>query len=397
MTILFNITDAVGTAPNHGVTRTERRLAVNMLGQSDVRFVVVRDGRLMEADSAAVTPFLELAGDSAEPYVERFGVDPPPTTGSGSFASRARRRLGRRDRSRALPLRPVHACAEDTLVSVGLDWVHGTLDVAERHVFGTGGRFVGMCYDLIPIDHPEWLFPPDPLGFRRYIERMERVAQSIMCISEHTRRDLLRHLPSLGTERAPVVRLGADAAVSLTPAHDAFARTLFSGEPYAIYCATVDRRKNHHVLYRAMREMTNSGIRGNMVFVGRLGSGVSDLVDCLRHDRSIAGRIAHITNCDDAHLAALYRHAACAVYPSLYEGWGLGVTEALAHGTPCLVASGSSLGEAGLGVCQELPPLRTQPWVEAIAECFAQTPSLPALALPTWEAAASEILGVVAR
>jgi glycosyltransferase involved in cell wall biosynthesis len=274
--------------------------------------------------------------------------------------------------------------------------VNDTLDVAERSVFGSGGRFVGMCYDVIPVDHPEWLFPPDPEGFRRYLGRLARVSSRVMCISQCTRRDLVRHEPSLRGDRSPVIRLGADAASSGGPEEDAFAAALFGGEPYAIYCATVDRRKNHQVLYRAMRELARAGIVGNIVFVGRMGSGVDDLVDCLRHDRTVAGRIAHVTDCDDAHLGALYRHAACAVYPSLYEGWGLGVTEALAHETPCLIASGSSLGEAGLGVCRELHPLRTGEWVAALVEYFAEPPVLPSLDLPTWASAADELLEVAA-
>src|SRR5690606_20040285 len=144
------------------------------------------------------------------------------------------------------------------------------------------------------------------------------------------------------------------AAVEVGEDQERFAAGLCDGEPYAVYCATLDRRKNHRVLYRAAREMARQGIPGNIVLVGKVGTGVDDLMYSLRHDPQIAGRFVHVTNCDDAHLAAIYRRARFAVYPSLYEGWGLGVTEALAHGKPCLIAEGSSLSEAGLGVCREL-------------------------------------------
>src|SRR4029079_9941139 len=97
---------------------------------------------------------------------------------------------------------------------------------------------------------------------------------------------------------------------------------------------------------RAMKEMVRSERGGNIAFVGKLGSGSSDLIDSLRFDQQTAGRIVHVSNCDDSHLAALSSQPSFAGYPSLYEGWGLGVTEAIVHGKPCLVASGSSLGEA---------------------------------------------------
>jgi glycosyltransferase involved in cell wall biosynthesis len=169
---------------------------------------------------------------------------------------------------------------------------------------------------------------------------------------------------------------------------------LFDGEPFAVYCATIDRRKNHQLLYRVAKHMARQGSRGNIAFVGNVGSGVGDLIDCLRHDPLVAGRIAHIAECDDPYLAAIYRRARFAVYPSLYEGWGLGVTEALAHDTPCLVACGSSLGEAGLGVCRELHPLRTQEWVEAMTAYFVEPPGVPTIQVPTWAEAAETILAV---
>lgn len=397
MTLLFNVTDAIGTAPNHGITRTERRLA-QALDDHDVGFVVVREGRLWRVVGESIGPFVDRGLVDMRPVVERFGVDAAPAGGrSLSMRARLSGRGGVGNTSRTVPIEPLRATSDDTIVSVGLDWVHGMVHHAERHVFGAGGRFVGMCYDLIPIDHPEWLFPPDPDGFRRYLRDMTRVASSVLCISECTQRDLLRHFPELGAERSPVIRLGADVAESVSAEHDRFAASVFGDQPYAIYCATLDRRKNHQLLYRAMRELVRRGVPGNLVFVGRVGSGVDDLLDCLRHDRAVAGRVAHVTDCDDLHLAALYRRATCAVYPSLYEGWGLGVTEALAHGTPCVVATGSSLPEAGLGVCRELSPLRTAPWVDTLAEYFADPPSLPALQLPTWAGAARDLIDLVQR
>jgi len=397
MTVLFNVTDAIGDAPHHGITRTERRLAAALLGRDDIEFVVVRGGRLLRVEPDQVGALIENNGRTSTPTVERFGVDPPPRPPSRASVVLDRRRFSQRGPgNRSVLLDPVVAGSDDVLVSVGLDWVHHTLDVAERHVFGSGGRFLSMCYDLIPIDHPEWLFPPDADGFRAHLRRAVRCSSAVLCISTSTQRDLLRHFPELGVDRAPLITLGADAASRSDPEHAAFAATLFDGEPYAIYCATIDRRKNHQVLYRAMRELSRRGSPGNLVFVGRTGSGTGDLIDSMRHDSTISGRIAHVTDCDDAHLAALYERSVGAVYPSLYEGWGLGVTEALAHGKPCVVASGSSLGEAGLGVCPELHPLRTAEWTDALERLFGTVIAVPDFELPTWEAAADQMLGVAA-
>jgi glycosyltransferase involved in cell wall biosynthesis len=397
MSMLFNVTDAVGSASNHGITRTERKLAAALADHDDVVFVVMHRGVLWRVETSDVVARLRPQEDSGQPKVERFGVDRVPESGASSSARSILRRRHRNSSSRtaasSIGLTRLELASDQTLVSVGLDWVHGTLAEAERLVLGHGGRFVGFCYDMIPIDHPEWIYPAEPERFVRYYERMIRVASEVMCISHSTRRDFMRGFPSVDEARAPVIRLGADAAAAVGDRELAWVDEHLGDEPYAVYCATIDRRKNHALLARVAKQIARSDRPGRFVFVGMVGSGVSDLIDVMRHDRSTAGRIVHVTECDDAHLAAIYRRASFAVYPSLYEGWGLGVTEALAHGKSCIVAGGSSLGEAGLGVCPELHPLRTREWVERISQYFAEPPVLPAIDLPTWESAARDLIG----
>ena len=401
MTLYFNVTDAIDDAPNHGITRTERRLATALAGFGDVAFVVVGGGHLWRVDETLVTAGSVSANEGDTPTVERFGVTPAPaprTAASGRDVRRVARSLGasiralsnRADRG-PMPADRVKVRPDDVFVSAGLDWVRDVPTVADRVVFGAGGHFIAFCYDTIPIDHPEWLFPPDPRRFAEHFDRITRAADRVVAISECTKRDFCRLYPRYRTDRVPVIQLGADAAVEFDHHHREFAARLFDGEPFAIYTATVDRRKNHTVLYRAVRELARRGVPANLLFVGRLGNGTTDLVDAIRHDRSVAGRIAHVTNCDDRYLAACYERASFAVYPSLYEGWGLGVTEAMAHGKACVVASGSSLGEAGLGVCRELHPLKTLDWADAITEYFAAPPEVPARSIPTWEHAAGAV------
>jgi glycosyltransferase involved in cell wall biosynthesis len=398
MTVFFNVTDAIGESSHHGITRTERQLAAALARRPGVDFVILADGRLRRVDTVDVVGRLHPDEGDGAPVVERYGVDRPPAQRRAANMSFRRVQAARASRVRTRP--PTGGTPEigpgDALVSVGLDWVHGLLDEAERWAFGKDARYFGFCYDLIPIDHPEWLFPPDPLGFDQHFHRVTRVASSVLCISENTRSDFVRHYPDYGAERVQVLRLGADAAVATRAEHDRFAATLFDGEPYAVYCATIDRRKNHQLVYRVAKEMARDGVAGNIAFVGKIGSGVEDLIDSLRHDPGIAGRIAHVSNCEDQYLAAMYKRARFAIYPSLYEGWGLGVTEALAHGTPCIVATGSSLGEAGLGVCLELHPLRTSEWVRAMNRYFDERPVLPVIHIPTWEEAADSLLELVA-
>lgn len=402
MTLLFNVTDAISSASNHGITRTERQLARSLADRPGVEYVAMANGRLWSIDRGVVATLLDPVAVALVPSVERLGVDPPPPTaaaGALTVVRKAVRALREPQPVGGVPpgLERLRVADGDTLVSVGLDWVHDLLGDAERLRFGRGVEYVGFCYDLIPIDHPEWIFPPDPDRFVKHFRRANRIAAQVLCISESTRRDFVRLFPEYDPNRVGVLPLGADAAVDVGEEQDRFAASLCDGEPYAVYCATLDRRKNHRTLYRAAREMARQGAPCNIVLVGKVGTGVDDLLYSLRHDPQVAGRFVHVTNCDDAHLAAIYRHARFAVYPSLYEGWGLGVTEALAHGTPCLIAEGSSLSEAGLGVCRELHPLRTRDWATAMTEYFAAPPELGPVTIPTWADAADALVRMVGR
>lgn len=400
MTVLFNVADAVSDQTNHGITRTERQLAAALGDRDDVEFVALAEGRLWSIDRDVVAGRIARGAEALVPSVERMGVDTPPSTaGPATLVRRAARALRSAESARGVPpgLSRLRVSAGDTLVSVGLDWVHGLLGEAERLRFGRGVSYVGFCYDLIPIDHPEWIFPPNPDLFLEHFRRMTRVAAQVLCISESTRRDFVRLFADYDPALVRVLPLGADAAVAVGAEQERFAAALCDGRPYAVYCATLDRRKNHRVLYRAMRELAHRREPGNVVLVGKIGTGVDDLLYSLRHDPEVAGRFVHVTDCDDAHLAAIYQRARFAVYPSLYEGWGLGVTEALAHGTPCLIATGSSLSEAGLGVCRELHPLRTADWVEAMGGYFAAPPAVPPVSIPTWAEAADALVRMVTQ
>jgi glycosyltransferase involved in cell wall biosynthesis len=399
MTVFFNVTDAIGSGSHHGITRVERKLASALAGQPDVVFVVVHRGALWRIGTGDVLESLGGPPADLRPTVERLGVDPPIDASRRQHIKQLM--LGLRSKQTPLvtgtTLLPLEAERDDVLVSAGVDWTRGFLEAVEREVFGIGVRYVGFCYDLIPVDHPEWIFPPERDRFLRHFARMARTASSIVCISECTRTDFARHFPSYRADRLDVLALGSDAALVVGDEEMSFARSIFDGQPYAVYCATLDRRKNHQILYRAMREMTRGDINLRLVFVGMLGSGVSDLLNTIRNDPMVRGRIAHVSNCDDRQLAALYRNARFAVYPSLYEGWGLGVTEALAHGKRCVVASGSSLREASFGTAVEVHPLATQEWVDAMSGLLQDAGDVDIPRLPTWDESATQLLELVQR
>jgi glycosyltransferase involved in cell wall biosynthesis len=119
---------------------------------------------------------------------------------------------------------------------------------------------------------------------------------------------------------------------------------------YVLYVSTIEARKNHRILYHIYHILCSEGygdILPNLVFVGRIGWGVDDLLREISLDPVLSGKIKIIDKINDSELIWLYKNAMFCVYPSYYEGWGLPVAEALSHGKVVVVSDNSSLPEVG--------------------------------------------------
>jgi glycosyltransferase involved in cell wall biosynthesis len=164
-----------------------------------------------------------------------------------------------------------------------------------------------------------------------------RRAVAFQCISRSTEADLLRRFPRL-SGRTHVVPLAAD---------DRFRpdgpRASVEGRPYVLGVGTLEPRKNLPRLveaFAALRPETRD--HRVLALVGPLGWETGETLDAIgRH----APLVRTLGSVPDEELPALYRGADLFAYPSLYEGFGLPVLEAMACGTPVLTSSVSSLPE----------------------------------------------------
>lgn len=170
-----------------------------------------------------------------------------------------------------------------------------------------------------------------------------RRAEALLCISEATRRDLVRLFPQAET-KASVVPLAADARLAepVTPAR--------LSRPYVLAVGTLEPRKNLTRLVEAFVALPDD-VRSahQLALVGPAGWDVEEIM------RAAAARPEDVTvlgHVDEARLHALYAGASCFAFPSLYEGFGLPVLEAMMAGAPVVTSSVSSLpevaGEAAL-------------------------------------------------
>jgi glycosyltransferase involved in cell wall biosynthesis len=280
----------------------------------------------------------------------------------------------------------------DVLLSAGADWAHldaAAIAEAKRRI---GFRYACLCYDLIPITHPQFYSPEDVAIVTRHWRATLPIADLVIANAQCIAADLARFAASSNIPRPEiaVLPLGYDppaTAPSLLPA------PLETGR-FILFVSTIEPRKGHAILLRVWRRLLARGALGGfkLVFVGRPGWMVDDVLRDLAATGPDLG-VLHLQNLDDAALGALYAHAAFCVYPSQYEGFGLPIIEAFARRKPVLASTGGALPETVAGAFPCLPPDDEPAWERTLEAWIEHPPAFTGDAhRPNWESAAAAIL-----
>ncbi len=263
--------------------------------------------------------------------------------------------------------------AGDILISAGLDWDNKYSNRFYSMARQQGIRIVTCCYDLIPVLFPQYCVGDVAKRFAEYFMDLTWGSEAILCISEHTRRDYMKHFcltwsrPSAGTSK--LCPWGDNLPVGSPDIGGNMQK--IAQAPFILYVSTIERRKNHEVLYRAYHLLARQGLADELptlVFVGMPGWGIGDLLKDIELDPLIAGKIVQLNHVTDGELEFLYRKARFCVYPSLYEGWGLPVGEALSIGKAIISSGEASLREVGGDLLRYVSPWDPYAWAEAIYE-----------------------------
>ena len=231
----------------------------------------------------------------------------------------------------------------------GADIVHVTNHAGVAPA-GARQRLVVTVHDLA-FDVLPGAFPPRwrvvyRLGLRAAVRR----ADAIVTPSRTTAEDLLSRT-AVDPSKLHVVPLAASLPAGKLDADDVLARLKIRG-PYVLFVGTLEPRKNLVRLVRAYRRVAAEGFPHALVLAGPLGWHHESLM------RELAlqgpGEIVMTGEISADELDAVYRAADVFAYPSLYEGFGLPVLEALVRGIPTVASNTSAVpevsGDAALGV-----------------------------------------------
>lgn len=215
-------------------------------------------------------------------------------------------------------------------------------------------------YDLTVFQVPE-RFRSANRSYLRLMTRLSaRRAQMVCAISESTRADIVRRL-GVPRERVTVVYPGCDSRFVPQPVDEVVAFRARRGlaERFVLYLGTLEPRKNVAALVRAFAEVVESNRQEfphHLVLAGARGWHYADVFAEVER-LGLQDRVHFPGFVPASEQPLWYAAAEVFVYPSLYEGFGLPVLEAMACGTPVLTSNAASLpevvGAAGLTVAPE--------------------------------------------
>lgn len=283
------------------------------------------------------------------------------------------------------------------LAVLGIAARTGTFDVVHAVYFAPpalGRPLVLTVHDISYELHPEFFSRTDRWRNRLLIRDAARRARVVVTVSETSRRDLLERY---GLREERVVAIPNGVAPSLLAGPPAVIEPVNDRPVRVLAVGTLQPRKNLGRLLQAIRRAARVRPVALRV-VGPDGFGA----DAIRADLAGVADVEILGFVDDAALAAEYRAADMLVYPSLYEGFGLPVAEAMACGLPVITSTGGALPEVAGDAAVILDPLDVEGMSDAILALAEDTERRRALGAAgraraagfTWAAAAERHVAV---
>jgi glycosyltransferase involved in cell wall biosynthesis len=250
----------------------------------------------------------------------------PPNAHLCTFDFRGRGRISRAERA-------ITAAAYVLWMKlIACDVMFGANYFLPRLMSAVARRRVITIHDLTYKRFPDLLQKETLHNLEAHMPREIAAADAIICVSESTRRDLLDFY-QVDPRRAITIHSGV--AVPTANRQPPIANR------YILFVSTIEPRKNLGVLLDAFdRLKARGGYDGALVVVGRVGWKSEAIARRLRRPD-----IHHLDYLGAEELAAVYRGAEMFVFPSIYEGFGFPLLEAMAHGVPAIAARSSSLPE----------------------------------------------------
>ncbi len=218
---------------------------------------------------------------------------------------------------------------------------------------------VVTIHDLSVLDHPEWFAPRFRAWYMLLLPRLARTARVVLTVSEHSRRSIL-HRFQLPDEKVVAIPNGVNLE-KFHPVDPAEVRGRYGlRQPYVLFVGSLEPRKNLDRLLQSW--MLLSEFRDvELVIVGSGGS-IFRPVSIPTYIR----RTRFLGYVPDEDLPGIYSGATLFIMPSLFEGFGLSILEAMACGAPVITSYAGAMPEVAGNAAIQVDPTSAEAMAEAM-------------------------------
>lgn len=225
----------------------------------------------------------------------------------------------------------------------GIQLFHGLSGELPFGIRKSGIKSVVTIHDLIFLRHPEFYNPIDVQIYKWKFRQTIKEADYIIAISECTKRDILEYGGNLVSEdKITLIYQSCSPRFNTSQNYKTSNLNSKLGR-YVLSVGSIEPRKNTMLALKAIHHLPDDI---SLVLVGRHTAYTDKLIQYARAN-GLEHRLHILHGVPDTDLPALYAGAECFVYPSVYEGFGIPIIEAISCGLPVVACTGSCLEEAG--------------------------------------------------
>ncbi|MBP9691048.1 glycosyltransferase family 4 protein [Candidatus Woesebacteria bacterium] len=219
-------------------------------------------------------------------------------------------------------------------------------------------------HDLSFFYYPQEFLKKDLYKLKNWTEYSIKKAARIIAVSKTTKKDVMKwYAPKEDTVQ--VIYNGFRKRTRTADSSEVLEKYGLSTHKYLLYVGTLQPRKNIQTLIAAFDVFQKNHAEFKLVLVGKKGWMFDQIFEEVQK-RNLEDKVVFTGYAPDEELVALYEEAFTFVLPSLYEGFGIPILEAMSHGCPVISSHASSLPEIGADACLYFDPIDAVDLVEKL-------------------------------